>query len=319
MPPKKKEASDEDDAVGPPKRRSSAEVELSPSVMALTTWTVEDDPERPLSIVLPGPSHFNRQEVLKQYRDGTWRRFHSGIVIDAMPPKSVEWLEGDIATNFLTRIRQLQMPPVSKEIMASWYPRATGIWELLWNLIAVEEFVVEEPLRQLIDKPFYLVHDVHRAIWEARFLAREHATLDATEGLMVIIDRWLMGEPLGDDGRRVLSTLGIKRLITKDAERLDVACFLLSLACQNGLLERSIFLFDDLEHALQPNRRSMLRQLRDLLDTGRRWARLGSNPLGVVLGFTGTQTDLQLLTKFNPTLGAEVREGLVRARKTLSS
>lgn len=304
--------------MGPPKRRQSAEVELSPSVMALTTWTVDEDPERPLTIVLPGPSHFNRQEVLKQYRDGQWRRFHSGIVIDATE-KSTEWLDGNVAMNLLTRIRQLRMPPVSKDIMASWYPRATGVWELLWNLIAVEEFVVEDSLRQLIDKPFYLVHDVHRAIWEARFLAREHATLGATEDLLVILDRWLMGDPLGDDGRRVLSSLGIKRLITKDAERLDVACFLLSLACQNGLLERAIFLFDDLEHALQPNKRSMLRQLRDVLDAGRRWTRLGSNPLGVVLGFTGSQTDLQLLTKYNPTLATEVREGLIRARKTLSS
>ncbi len=315
---KVKKGDAEGGAVGPPKRRQSSEVELSPSVLALSSWTVSEDPDRLLALVVPGPTHFNRQEVLRQYRDGEWRRFHSGIVIDA-GATSTDWLEGNIASNFLTRIRMLRMPPVSKGIMAKWYPRASGAWELLWNLIAVEEFIVEEPLRQLIDKPFYLVHDVHRALWEARFLAREHPNLGPVQGFMMHFDRWLMGDPLGDEGRKALAALGIKRLITKDSERLDVACFLLALACQNGLLERSVFLFDDLEHALQPNKRSMLRQLHDLLESGRRWARLGSNPLGILIGFTGSKADLQLLTKYNAALADEVSAGLAGTRRSLSS
>jgi hypothetical protein len=314
---KAKKGDAEEDAVGPPKRRQSAEVELSPSVLALSSWTVSEDPDRLLTLVVPGPTHFNRQEVLRQYRDGEWRRFHSGIVID--DSKSTDWLEGNVASSFLTRVRMLRMPPVSKDIMAKWYPRTSGAWELIWNLIAVEEFIVEEPLRQLIDKPFYLVHDVHRALWEARFLAREHLDLGPVQSFMLYFDRWLMGEPLGDEGRKALASLGIKRLITKDSERLDVACFLLSLACQNGLLERSVFLFDDLEHALQPNKRSMLRQLHDLLESGRRWARLGSNPLGILIGFTGSKADLQLLTKYNAALAEEVGAGLSWARRSLSS
>lgn len=311
--PRKEEGGDE---VGP-KRRQSSEVVLAPSVLALTSWTVDDDEQRPIALVVPGRTHFDRQEVLKQYRDGDWRRFHSGVVVNV--DRSTEWLDGSIATGFLGRVQVMKMPiVVGKSIMASWYPRG-GPWELLWNLIAVEEFVVEDPLRQIIDKPFYLVHDIHRALWEARFLAREHPTLQPVEDFMVHFTRWLMGEPLGDEGRRVFSALGIKRTVSNSIERLDAACFLLSLACQNGLLERAIFLFDDLEHALQPNKRSMLRQLRDLLDSGRRWGRLGSNPLGVLIGFTGTRTDLQLLTKYCSPLAEDVNAGLSWARRTLSS
>ncbi len=309
--------SDGDEPVGP-KRRQSSEVMLSPSVTAITAWSIDDDPERLIAIVVPGATHFDRQEVIRQYAEGEWRRFHSGIVIDAAPPKTTEWLEGNVSTNFMERLRRLPMPPLTKDIMAPWYPRE-GDWELLWNLIAVEEFIVDEPLRQMIDKPYYLVHDVHRVIWEARFLAREHSSLHATEVLVTHFIRWITGEPLGDDGRKALAEIGINRLVSSPAERLDVTCFLLSLAYQNGLLERAVFFFDDLEHALQPSKRSALRQLRDLLDCGRRWARIGGSPLGILVGFTGTRTDLQLLAKYNAGLTHDVNAGLAWARRSLSS
>jgi hypothetical protein len=317
MRPKTKE-SDGEEPVGP-KRRQSAEVTLSPSVPAITAWTVDEDPGRLIAIVVPGATHFDRQEVIRQYAEGEWLRFHSGLVIDAKPPKTTEWLAGNVAGHFMDRIRLLSMPSIAKGVMAPWYPHVEGEWELLWNLIAVEEFIVDDPLRQMIDKPFYLVHDVHRMLWEARFLAREHSSLQPTEALMVHFTRWITGEPLGDEGRKALASIGINRLISSHTERLDVVCFLLSLACQNGLLERAIFLFDDLEHALQPNKRSVLRQLRDLLDCGRRWARIGGSPLGILIGFTGSRTDLQLLAKYNTVLMNDVTAGLAWARRTLSS
>lgn len=315
---KPKDEAEGGEAVGP-KRRQSSEVVLPPSVLALSSWTVDDTPERPLAIVLPGPTHFDRQAVLKQYVYGDWRRFHSGIVIDADSTYSTEWLNGNLAESLLARIALLTMPVVSKEIMAKWHPVHTGTWEVLWSLVAVEEFIVEEPLRQLIDKQFYLVHDVHRILWEVRFLAREHPSLQPAERLMNTFTRWLTGDALSADDRKTLSDLGIKRLVQKDAEKFDVACFLLSLACQNGLLERAVFLFDDLEHALQPSKRSALRHVRDLLDCARRWSRLGSNPLGILIGFTGSTTDLRLLDKYNGQLAVDVRAGLAWTRRSLSS
>ena len=270
-------------------------------------------------MVVPGPTHFDRREVLKQYTEGEWKRFHSGIVIDASPSKTIEWLEGHVAANFMARVGLMPMPPVPEDILAKWYPRDTGTWEILWSLIAVEEFLVDDALRQMIDKSFYLVHDVHRLLWEARFLAREHDTLQAVEGFMVHFTRWLSGEPLDEEGQRVLSALGINRLVTNNSEKIDVMCFLLSLACQNGLLERVIFVFDDLEHALQPNKRSILRQFRDLLESGRRWARIGGSPLGFLIGFTGSRTDLSLLSKYDASLSRDVVAGLNWTRRSLSS
>jgi hypothetical protein len=312
-----KSKEDPEEAPVAPRRRQSSEVVLSPSALAITAWTVSDDPDRPLALVVPGATHFDRQEVLKPYLKGEWQRFHSGIVIDAGGSKTTEWLAGNVSSSFLSRVRALRMPDVPKGTMLNGYPRA-GAWEILWSLVGVEEFLIDDSLRQLVDKPFYLVHDVHRVLWEARFLARERDPRHPVDDLMVHFVRWITGEPLDDAGRKALSGLGIKRLIS-DTERVDVMCFLLSLACHNGLLERAVFLFDDLENALQPSKRSVLRQLRSLLECGRRWARIGGNPLGILIGFTGSRTDLQLLGKYNSALASDVNEGLQWARRTLSS
>lgn len=294
----------------------SSEVALSPTIVAITSWTVSDDDDRPLALVVPGASRFDRQQVLRPYVEGEWRRFQSGIVIDTSKPTG--WLEGQVATDFLARIQRMPMPELPKEVMARWY-KPEPFWGLLWALTAVEEFVVNEAFRQILDKPFYLVHDVHKALWEARFLSREHDRLGPVEAFMTHFTRWISGEPLGDAGQRALADLGIRRLVTSASERLDVLNFLLSLACQNGLLERAIFLFDDLEQALQPNKRAVLRQFRDLLQCGHRWAQLGGSPLGILIGFTGSRSDFQLLEQLHAPLAADVREGLRWAHQSLSS
>jgi hypothetical protein len=281
---------------------------------------VDDNLKRPVALVVPGATHFDRQAVVKQYVTGEWRRFQSGIHIDADPSLSSDWLTVGVLKNFTNRIISMEMPPVNKNLMAGWYQtHVPQAWNLLWNLIAVDEFCVEDPLRGLVDKPFYLVHDVHRALWEARFLARENNTLQAAEGFVLHFTRWLVGDPLDAEGEKVLSALGINRHVVSPVERLDVLCFLLCLACQNGLLERAVFFFDDLEHALQPNRRSQLRQLWDLLECSRRWVRIGGCPLGVLIGFTGSRADMQLLTKLHPKLSVDITAGLNRTRRALSS
>jgi hypothetical protein len=305
--------------LGPPgpKRRELSGAVLSPTVLALTSWALADDEDRPLVLTLPGQTSHERRTQLQQLREGELR-FHPSIVVETTPA-SVEWVNQPFSSLFLERMLHLPMPHIGAEIMAPWYSAMAGAWDLLWSLVAVEEFVLDEPLREVVDKPFYLVHDVHRMLWEIRFLAREQPDLRQAKNYMKYFLRWLLNEPLGEEGQAILSSVGIKRLVARDVEKMDVACFLLALVGQNGLLERTIVYFDDLELALQPNKRPVLRHLVDLLACHRRWSRLGSNPLSILFGFSGSVSDMQLLTKLNPVLAAEVKSGLVWVRGSLAS
>jgi hypothetical protein len=294
----------------------SGEVMLAPSVLSIIDWTVTEEEQRPLAIVLPGANHLDRRTVLRQYTEGAWRRFHPGVVIDAEDVKSTAWLEGNVADNLLHRLAILAMPPLDKEMFAPWYPHESA-WELLWNLVGIKDIIINEHLREMVDQSFYLVHDVHRALWEARFIDRE-SNMGAVEDFMLHFTHWIMGEPLGEAGQKALAAIGIKRLVSSNAEKLDVFFFLLALGSHNGLLDRAIFTFDDLEHALQPNKRGALRQLKDVLDAGRRWAKFGGTPFGTIFGFTGSSRDLELMSKFHTKLAAEVSTGLEWARKSVS-
>jgi hypothetical protein len=305
-----------DEPLSRARRSHSSEVVISPSAVAITEWTVHDRADRLIALVVPGATPFDRQSVLKQYSEGAWTRFHPGTLIDANPTATKGWFRAGVLDNLFTRASRLSMPAMEKGLVAPWYPRGTGLWDLLWGLVAIEDWLVEEPLRSMIDQSFYLVHDVHKALWEVRFIAREQPTLDAADVFMGAVIRWLSGETLGEGDRKALAALGIDRLVAEN-ERLGVLLFLFTLAYQNGLLERMVFVFDNLESALHPSERSTLRQLHVLLETGRRWARLGS-PVGFLIGFTGSRSDLSLLGKLNSKLAEDVSAGLDWARRSVS-
>ena len=291
----------------------------APSVPVIMEWTFAAmELERPVALVLPGPSHVERQHVLRQYIAGIQRETPVGIVIDAEEGMTATGMQVGVAENFFGRLASMRMPALAKDTVAGWYlSKVGGPWELLWALIAAEEFLVDEPLRSRVDQSFYLVHDVHRAIWEARFLAREHASLDATERFVQATTAWISGQVLADEHRQALSSIGINRPVASTFEQLDVMFLLLSLAYHSGLIERAIFVFDDLEEALQPQKRAMLRQIRDLLACAKRWVSLGS-PMGILLGFSGSRQDMELLSKYNMSLAVEVSSGLDWTRRTVA-
>lgn len=291
----------------------------APSVPVIMEWTLAAmEQDHPVALVLPGPSHAERQRVLRQYTEGIQRASPVGVVINADEGLTASWVQVGTTENFFGRVASMRMPALLPDVLAGWYSSKVGEpWELLWGLIAVEEFLVDEPLRSMVDQSFYLVHDVHRAIWEARFLAREHAALDVTERFVQAITSWISGQTLSEEHRQALSSIGINRPVATATEQLDVMFFLLSLAYHSGLIERAVFVFDDLEEALQPQKRAMLRQIRDLLATAKRWALLGS-PVGILLGFSGSRQDMELLSKYNMSLAVEVSSGLDWTRQSVA-
>lgn len=275
----------------------------------LVEWTTTPSPTQPFALVVTGLTYADRQDALKGYVEGEWRKRHRSVVIDAFGPATGEWRDEGVTNSLTARIQRLALPHVDKASMAAWYPPQPGNWDLVWALIAVENFVVEHPLRAMIDHSFYLVHDVHRVLWEARFLAREQPTLQAAEALVDTFLRWITGRKLNERDQEALTALGIRKLVSSDTERFDVLCFLLTLGHHNGFLERAVFVFDGLERALEFDRRPVLRQLQTLLDRGRTWVKLGC-PIGILVGFSGEKNDVKQLFRLNGKLGHDITNSL---------
>lgn len=296
------------------RRTKSAEASLAPSLVSIIDWTLAPAEGRPVSVVLPGPQ--GRKEMVAHYSGGEWIKTQQGISLDTIA--AADWLEIGVAASFLNRAARFVMPPESKQRTAPWFPHLAGVWEVLWALVAVEEFVIEEPLRSMVDQSFYLLHDMFKALWEARFLARENADLGVAEDFVQTLLRWLANATLTQKDVETLSSIGIRRSVTTDVERLDLICFLFTLAQQNALLSRAVLLFDDLESALGPEKKVLLKGLFELLETLRRWMRIGECPVGILIGFTGTRADLNILRKRSPKLAAEVESGVACARRALS-
>ncbi len=77
----------------------------------------------------------------------------------------------------------------------------SGTWNLLWELLDVSEFVVEEPLRGLVDQGF-LFTEFFQALWEARFLLQESAP--NVEKLVEALIRWMTWAELSSEDRELL-------------------------------------------------------------------------------------------------------------------
>jgi len=184
-----------------------------------------------------------------------------------------------------------------------------GPWNLLWELLDVKDFVVEEPLRGLVDQGF-LFTEFYQALWEVRFLLRE--STPNIEGITDALIRWMTLEELSTEDHQVLGRLRLSRPLQSDEERLDTMFFLLALARQNGIAKPTIVIYDELGKAVrqgQSTRRKILADLLKLISAAKRWNRLGS-ALGLVAGFEpGVLTPLR---RYNPKLGKEISGGFVQ-------
>jgi len=179
-----------------------------------------------------------------------------------------------------------------------------GSWSLMWSLLSVEDFLIEDPLRELADQGQRFT-EFFRAIWEVRFLYGEGRNVRSQVTSLI---RWASDSTLFPDDRETLRRLGIRRALSRRRDRYDLMFFLLALARQNECVERAIFVFDGLEGALDQApaiRRERFRCLLELTEIAEHWATLGS-PTGILFGYSKQQE--KGFKRFCPKLFGKVQE-----------
>lgn len=264
------------------------------------------DRERKALLVVPG----DREERLRfydRYLVHTEKLSSEGAIDDL---QGFSWTNVGVLENVITRIATARVSASTR--LPVWFPPEKGVWELLWSLVAVEDIVIGEPLRTLVDNSTFLAHHLYRLLWEARFLAKEKVNLKPAQVFVELIVRWLTAETLTEDEDKQLLTLGVRQRVQTDSQRFDLLCMLVSLAEHNGFISRLVLAFDDLEKALvHPNRTLLLRRMSKLLDSIDRWIKVGGSPIGVLIGFEATPESMTTLREHHPRLADHVREGLV--------
>jgi len=288
--------------------RTNAQTLVMPSIAPLVEWAQAEVETRLPLLVFQGSTFQDRLAILSQWEAGDWRRTQPCIITDTCSAYTRTWPTDGILHNLTNRIARITIPSEVKQRLLNG-PPTPNIWEIVWALVSTEDFLVEEPLRGMVDRSFYLVHDIYRVLWEARFLIRENAGHETVAQLVGTFIRWLTSEPLTPQDQKTLGELSIKRLVSSEQERFDALCFLLTLAAQNGIVEQVIFLFDGLEDVLQPEYRSVLRQLHAMVLAIGRWVSIGGCPLRVLVGFRGSKTDTAALRRLHPKLAVEVTQG----------
>jgi hypothetical protein len=200
-------------------------------------------------------------------------------------------------------LRQRQVPLMGRdgwlgvgvfEDFAFHVSRIGGDWNLLWSLCDVEDFVVDEPLRSMIDRGTQYT-ELFQAIWEIRFLLDEG--LDVRPHVEAFT-HWLTE---GEDSE-LLRGVGICSRLLSVHQRIDLLLFLLALAQQNSLIDAPIFVFDGLERATAQEApvKDLLQGLVEIVEAVESWASLGS-PAGILVGVSPGGV-LKSLRKYNPKL-----------------
>jgi hypothetical protein len=265
--------------------------------------------ERLVLQVMPGPAD-ERAPLLQGFMGVASLTSMRGLFLGS----NKVWIEKGVLSSLHTLLERARMPQTQWVVLQ----RPPESWEMLWALIDVEGFAVEEPLRDMVDRNFYLVHDAHRLLWEARWIARENSDPQVVADFVALFVRWIKGEALSDADQAVLAGLQVKRQVTTDVQKLDLVNFLFALARQNGLLDRVIFVIDNIELALKADKRQLLKQFYEFVDSVRRWIAIGGTPIGILIGFSSTSEDRAVLRKYQPKLAAEVEAGLHWCRRLLS-
>jgi len=262
--------------------------------------------------VIPGPSREDRRFYFERYLSPKWEKFRVGSIEDVYGPHTTQWLDVGVIEDATTRIRAMAIPADCRDVLPMWCPPQKNVWELLWGLVGVEEFVVEEPLSSLVDQEGSLLHDFYRLVWEARFLAKESVNLTAAQTFMESLLLWVTGGKLSEEQDRVLAALNVKSRVEAPSQQADLLCMVVTLAAQNSLTNRMVIAFDDLELALDhPKRQYLLRGLSQFIEAVDRWTlRAGGCPIGVLVGFADTQTNRARLKEHHPKLAARVEDGL---------
>lgn len=259
-----------------------------PSIRDVQAWVLQLSERGSSLLTMKGPNPIFRREAFNLCFDVP------GLAILGNTKNPQVWLEKGIRADLTQRVRGITHAP----------------WGLFQELLIVPDFVVEEPLRGLIDQGFRFT-GFYKALWEARFLQQENRARESLHLLGSVI-RWMTGADLDDKQKAALSSVGIACLLG-ESERLDMLLFLLALSYQNGLIDRAVFVLDGVDEVLRMNadrRKDMLRQLTETIQIFERWARLGS-ATGLVLGLDSEHNALGSITHYNSRLGKKIADALV--------
>lgn len=276
------------DVASDPFRRSGTLPKWAPpSVSAIQQW-VQRLPENGNALLtIIGPSPMLRAEAFRVCYGVP------GLGVIGNGRSTQDWFAKGLANDVAQRVRSLTGRP----------------WGLIWDLLEVDDFVVEEPLRGLIDQGLGL-SGLFKTLQECRQLHQE-GERDRCIDLMGALLRWLCVADLSDSQQEMLEQSGIERNLETLPERLDMLLFLLALANQNGLADRTVFVFDGVERAVRAGadkRKDLLRQLYDTALTFTRWGRLGSGA-GMVIGMDPDA--LETLGQYHEKLGGLLARSLV--------
>lgn len=258
-----------------------------PAVTRIHEWVVRLADGPPALLTVSAPLAMYRHEVFD------WC-FSTHLNVLGIRTDANVWLSNGPLKTFTSQVRGLGDEP----------------WDLLWLLLDVDDFVVEEPLRNLVDQGFRFT-GFFKALWEARFLLSESDP--AADDLVEALTTWMTAGALSSEQCRLLEKSHITRELESPQERLDMLLFLLALAHQNGIVDRTVFIFDGIDEAVRlppQKRRPALRELLELVTAFERWAKLGS-AAGLVFGLDKRQGALGLLKKHNPKLSDLVQASLV--------
>jgi hypothetical protein len=268
------------------KRPGSLRPQWDPPGTALEEWAkrLGQDGQRPI-VLIEGPTPAHRQALYRLAKIES-KDLDSG------------WIDQGLVENITVRFSKLRC-------IGSIVARP---WDLLWNFLTLEELVVEEPLKALIDQGL-LFTQAFKAIWEARFLLREGRDIRA---LVEAFSGWVTAAPLTQESKQLLDQLGIERELATPFERLDMLFFLATLAAQNQLLSYQLFVIDGLDRAVTAGtarRKELLKELDHFCTSAERWSKLGA-PVGFVLGYSNEHRALAAIEKSNSKLGDKLKRYL---------
>jgi len=135
----------------------------------------------------------------------------------------VEALDLDGYSNLIEPIAEyLSTKKVNPNLLLDFTPPSPVEWDLIWSLVACPDLSISASLMEFSEK-YTNILCFHNLLMELRFDARER-------GVMISIE----------EGIQAL----VKSISRKRKDRLDILCFMLSLAAENRLLEPFILYLD---------------------------------------------------------------------------
>ena len=261
--------------------------------------------------VIPGQNREGRRFYFQRYLSPKWSRFRVGTIEDVYGPHTAHWLDVGAVEDATERVRKALVPEDCRDVLPRWCPPTPGEWELFWGLIGVENFVIDASVLPLVNQQGYLVHDLYKLIWEARFLAKENVNLMSAQALVETTLHWMTGADLSEEQVKVLADHKITRRVESTSQRAELLCMIVTLAAQNALVNRMVLTFDGLEEALDsPRWQPLLRGLNHIIEAVERWTRTCGCPVGVLVGFAPTPESMRRLKEHHPKLAGHVEDGL---------